>query len=627
MLKTSRRLYKTINKNVYSQCKRLQNTAADEGQSARQKAWLLARERYQNHEHIHYSSVLETKVKPSFLVPEALPAFPDDWMDDYEFYQGGPDAADKQGTPDPAIAASKVPCSGCGANLHCSSSSLPGYIPSEIFRGRTRQELQTITCKRCHFLNHYNIALDVEVAPSTYVDTISRIRDKYALAIVLVDLLDFPSSIWPGMQHVLGAKRPVFLVGNKVDLLPRDSNAYLQHIKDTLQREFIKHGGGDGLNIKNVSLISAKTGYGIEELITQLHKTWAHKGDIYLLGCTNVGKSTLFNILLNSDYCRPEASDLVRKATTCPWPGTTLQLLRFPILRPSGDRVYQRFKRLVSERSEKAAMEKERRAVARETGATGAAQPVATVGRTFDRRDDISDAFAMAGGSKPITTLNDRQKAYKEARWVYDTPGVMQPDQLTPLLTAEELVKLQPSTMIRPRAFRLRPQMSIFLGGLARLDLLDITSSRKKFDWLKVFVFASENLPVLIADTQAAEKVYNRYLGTPFLGVPMTSEDFSKPDRLQRWPGLQCKDGDIVLFNEGRNEGRLNCDITLSSAGWMGFLLPSGHSECRLRAWTPQAAGIYRREPALIPLVDRLVGKHIRYSLAYNTTKPFVFKK
>jgi len=623
MLKTSR-LYKILNKNVSLTFSRLQNTAAEVGQSSRQKAWLQARERYKDHEHVHYSSVLETKIKSHFSIPEAPQPFPEDWMEDYEFYKGAQKGADKKGTPDASISPSTVPCNGCGANLHCSSESLPGYIPSEIFKGRSHQELQTITCKRCHFLNHYNIALDVEVAPSTYVETISRIQDKFALAIVLVDLLDFPSSIWPGMQHVLGTKRPVFLVGNKVDLLPRDSNIYMQHIKDSLTREFVKHGGGDGLNIKNVSLISAKTGYGIEELITQLHKTWAYKGDVYLMGCTNVGKSSLFNILLNSDYCRPEASDLVRKATTCPWPGTTLKLLRFPILRPSNDRIYLRFKRLVSERNDKALMEKERRAVARETGAAAAAQPVATVGRTFDRRDDVNDAFAVAGGTKPITTLNDRQKDYKEARWVYDTPGVMQPDQLTPLLTAEELVKLQPSTMIRPRAFRLRPQMSILLGGLARLDLLEITSSKKQFDWLKVFVFASENLPVMIADTQAAENVYKRYLGTPFLGVPMAGEDLQT--RLQRWPGLQCKHSEIVLASEGRNEGRLNCDITLSSAGWMGFLLP-GHSECRLRAWTPHAAGIYKREPALIPLADRLVGKHIRYSLAYNTTKPFVFKK
>ncbi|KAH8252321.1 hypothetical protein KR038_006259 [Drosophila bunnanda] len=618
--------HKFINKNVRTKCARLHNTAADVRQSSRQKAWLLAKERYKQHEHVYYSSVLEMRPNPSLSVPTVSP-LPEDWMDDYEFYRGARDEMDnKQGTPDPKVPASKVACSGCGAHLHCSNESLPGYIPSEIFRGRTKEELKTIVCKRCHFLHHYNIALDVEVAPSTYVDTISRIQDKFALAIVLVDLLDFPSSIWPGMQHVLGTKRPVFLVGNKVDLLPRDSNTYLQHVKASLQREFIKHGGGDGMNIKNVSLISAKTGYGIEELITQLHKNWAYKGDVYLLGCTNVGKSSLFNILLNSDYCRPEASDLVRKATTCPWPGTTLKLLRFPILRPSNDRIYMRFKRLVAERGERAAIDQMRRQEARKTGAASAAQPASVVGRTFDRRDDLSDAFAMASGTRLITTLNERREDYKEARWVYDTPGVMHPDQLTPLLTPEELTTLQPATMIRPRAFRLRPQMSIFLGGLARLDLLELSSSNKKqFDWLKVFVFASAHLPVLISDTQEAENVYKRYLGKPLLGVPMAGKE-NLDNRLKRWPGLQCQIGEIVAKNEDESEGRLNCDITLSSAGWMGLLLP-GHSECRLRVWTPDAAGIYKREPALIPLADRLVGKHIRNSLAYNTTKPFVFKK
>lgn len=53
-----------------------------------------------------------------------------------------------------------------------------------------------------------------------------------------------------------------------------------------------------------MSLISAQTGYGVEELITKLHSIWENKGDVYLIGCTNVGKSTLFNALLRSDYCK-----------------------------------------------------------------------------------------------------------------------------------------------------------------------------------------------------------------------------------------------------------------------------------------------------------------------------------
>lgn len=422
---------------------------------------------------------------------------------------------------------------------------------------------------------------------------------------------------------VLGSKRPVFLVGNKVDLLPRDSNGYLEHVKSCLKQEFIKHGGFDALNIKNTSLISAKTGYGIEELITQLHKIWQYKGDVYLLGCTNVGKSTLFNILLNSDYCRPEASELVRKATTCAWPGTTLQMLKFPILRPSDIRVYQRYNRLFSERNQRAALDKLRQDQAKESGSVSAAQLIGDVGRSFEQREDVIDAFAMASGTKPVTTLNERNPEYREARWVYDTPGVMQPDQITTLLTTEELLTLQPEKMIKPRAVRVSVNTSLFLGGLARIDLLQCN-----FDWLKVFVFTSKTLPILITDTQHAELIYGRYLGTPLLGVPNQVDN--DETRLKRWPGLQCKDQDIVVKTvpkeQNQSERKLNCDITLSSAGWVGILQPD-NTESVWRVWTPHAKGIYVRQPALVPLANRLVGKHIKYSAAYNSSKPFVFRK
>lgn len=56
-------------------------------------------------------------------------------------------------------------------------------------------------------------------------------------------------------------------------------------------------------------------------------------GDVYLVGCTNVGKSTLFNALLQSDYCKVKAVDLIQRATTSPWPGTTLNLLKVMIER------------------------------------------------------------------------------------------------------------------------------------------------------------------------------------------------------------------------------------------------------------------------------------------------------
>lgn len=68
-----------------------------------------------------------------------------------------------------------------------------------------------------------------------YVEMISTIEDKYALAILMIDLLDFPCSLWPGIASILGTKRPIFVVGNKVDLLPKDSSGHIQHVKNCLE--------------------------------------------------------------------------------------------------------------------------------------------------------------------------------------------------------------------------------------------------------------------------------------------------------------------------------------------------------------------------------------------------------
>ena len=72
-------------------------------------------------------------------------------------------------------------------------------------------------------------------------------------------------------------------------------------------------------------------------------------GDVYLIGCTNVGKSSLFNALIQSDYCKVQAVDLMQRATTSPWPGTTLNLLKFPITNPAPWRLYERTMRLKAE--------------------------------------------------------------------------------------------------------------------------------------------------------------------------------------------------------------------------------------------------------------------------------------
>jgi predicted GTPase len=76
---------------------------------------------------------------------------------------------------------------------------------------------------------------------------------------------------------LLGCKQPVVIVGNKVDLLPPDSRGYLNRIQKNLV-DTLAHIGIPSSNVKHVALISAKTGYGVEELITKLHNLWLYRG-------------------------------------------------------------------------------------------------------------------------------------------------------------------------------------------------------------------------------------------------------------------------------------------------------------------------------------------------------------
>lgn len=226
--------------------------------------------------------------------------------------------------------------------------------------GHETRTLKRLICQRCHFLKNYNTALKVQVSPEDYVNMISKIQDKKALAILMVDLVDIPCSIWPNMVDIIGEERPVIVVGNKVDLLPQDSKDYLNHITKRLEDALIESGLSK-TNIKHTCLISAKTNYGIEDLITSLYTIWPNKGDVYLLGNANVGKSTLFNALLGSDYCKIRARNLIRRATSSLWPGTTLRMLKFPIARPSNALLHERRKRLMNTERQQQALEGLRR--------------------------------------------------------------------------------------------------------------------------------------------------------------------------------------------------------------------------------------------------------------------------
>ena len=563
----------------------------------------------------------------------------------------------KYGNADPQIPPSKVPCSGCGAHLQCHDSKFPGFLPVEIFASvKSDNALRELRCQRCYIMKKYDVALKVTVSPEDYPKTIAHLKEKRAIIILIVDLTDFPGSVWPDILNELGPNKRIILVGNKIDLLPADSNIYLKRIEHSMVKTFKEkclkyhsenadklHGQKEIPEIVNSILVSARTGYNVEVLIDKIYSYWNQNheevgGDIYLIGTTNVGKSSLFNMLVDSDLCKISAQDRVNKAMISTVPGTTLNLLKFPIIRPDPSRISQRRLRLKKQRdifrqSEEARLQKLRNTRDRKYSILGF-----PVGRTFHYHDknamDCIDAFHVDHKKTPKwgnkrSSINPDHVQFSKSNWCFDTPGSVSADQLINILTQEELRKTIPQTLpIQPRSFMLSVGQSIFLGGLGRLDILgpheefeSESSDQNRQLRILVTAFVSDDLPVHIVLTQDADSFYTEALAADILGAPSTSNG-TNIERLKDFPELKGKT--MLIDGVGTNES--SCDVVFSSAGWLS-LTPRVGQIYKVQAWTPDGRGLTIRDPPFLPEASRLKGNRIVNSPAFQYGKVFVGNK
>ncbi|XP_053994280.1 nitric oxide-associated protein 1 isoform X1 [Hylaeus volcanicus] len=517
---------------------------------------------------------------------------PSTWMSDFEQYDESITSTDLYkyyGTPDPFSEVSSIPCGGCGALLHCKDPAIPGYLPSELMSKTDNEDLKLMICQRCHFLKFYNASLEVNVSIEDYPKLLSIIKRKKCAIILIVDLTDFPCSIWPDLKSIMHPFTPIFLVGNKIDLLPRDCPRFFDNVREQLLETLIDRTGIKRENVTHVALTSAKTGWGIEELINKLQLKWRHKGDVYLVGCTNVGKSSIFNMLLNSDYCKVQALDLVQRATTSPWPGTTLNLLKFPILNPTPRKGWLRMQRLQREQPLKISESKFRDNKFKETRSMRYATLQGDVGKTFSGRslnDEEADLFIERSAKfmERKLGLDESREEYRESRWCYDTPGTVQRDQILDLLTTDELLTTLPQIIIAPRTFLLRPKETVFVAGMGRLDYVEGDL------YIRCTLFTSRELPITICHTVDADQVYDQLLETEAFVVPTND-----PERLKRWPKLKSKEVKIT----GINREESAADVVLSSIGWIAITC-NENENVTLTAWTPEGRGIHVRSPALL---------------------------
>lgn len=206
-------------------------------------------------------------------------------------------------------------CIGCGAAIQTEDKERVGYTPpSALEKGLETGQLY---CQRCFRLRHYNEITDVHITDDEFLKLLHEVGDSDALVVNVIDIFDFNGSVIPGLPRFVSGN-DVLLVGNKQDILPKS-------VKTGKVTQWLTERAHEvGLRPVDVVLTSAQNKQAIKDLIEKIEQH--RKGrDVYVVGVTNVGKSTLINAIIQ------EITGDKDVITTSRFPGTTLDKIEIPL--------------------------------------------------------------------------------------------------------------------------------------------------------------------------------------------------------------------------------------------------------------------------------------------------------
>ena len=189
-------------------------------------------------------------------------------------------------------------CLGCGISLQTTNPESLGYTKNP----------ETQICERCFRLKHYGEYQNVSLNNKDYQSIIANIPST-SLVIYVADFLTLDLANIPSFNNLL-------LVLTKRDILPKS-------IKDEKIITKIKTMYPNFLDV--ISISSLKN-YHLDELYQLLIKH-SHQKDIYFIGNTNSGKSTLINKLIQN-Y---DTSDKKANITVSMYPSTTLDKIKIQL--------------------------------------------------------------------------------------------------------------------------------------------------------------------------------------------------------------------------------------------------------------------------------------------------------
>ena len=192
-------------------------------------------------------------------------------------------------------------CSGCGILLQDENVLQEGYTTS----------LENDICQRCFRMKNYGEYQIVNKSNDEYLEILKGVAETKDLVLYVTDLLNLEKDV-EEIRKMLPNK--MILILNKVDVLP----------KSVKEEKLIEYLESKNIHFEEVIVISASKNYNMDYLLKRIkfHQT---SKNVYVVGHTNAGKSSLINKLIQN------YSDNTQELTMSPLPSTTLHTIQIDL--------------------------------------------------------------------------------------------------------------------------------------------------------------------------------------------------------------------------------------------------------------------------------------------------------
>ena len=184
-------------------------------------------------------------------------------------------------------------CIGCGVELQNTDSLKDGYV----------KKIDGNLCERCFRIKNYGDYKFVLKDNSNFIDILKNI-DKKALVVLVMDLFNLPKDLDLIKENITN---DILVVLTKRDILPKV--IYEERLLDYIKNY--------NINYVDKIIVSSNKNYNLDLLIEKIN-LYKKTNQVYIVGYTNAGKSTLINKLIYN------YSDSVPTITTSMLPSTTL---------------------------------------------------------------------------------------------------------------------------------------------------------------------------------------------------------------------------------------------------------------------------------------------------------------